>query len=110
MSLIRGTTPTITFKVTSDVDFSDIAEIWLTVADFSTTGKRTYKLSENEVALDPEEKTITASMSQEDTLQLKSNMVQLQIRLLDKSDLSYATPIFDVPLSTVLEGGVITNE
>lgn len=105
--IIRGTTPTITYQITSDVDLTTLTEIWLTVADKLTTAKRTYKLSENEVSVDNEEKTISAVMSQEDTLLFKSQTIQVQIRAKDNNDKSYATDISDVPLATILEGGVI---
>ena len=105
--IIRGTTPTITYKITSDVDLTTLSEIWLTVADKLTTAKKTYKLSQNEVTVDNEAKTISAVMSQADTLLFKSQMVQVQIRAKDTSDKSYATDISDVPLEKILEGGVI---
>ena len=105
--IIRGTTPTITYKITSQVDLTTLSEIWLTVADKLTTAKKTYKLSDNEVTVDNEAKTISAVMSQADTLLFKSQTVQVQIRAKDTSDKSYATDISDVPLATILEGGVI---
>ena len=105
--IIRGTTPTITYKITSQVDLTTLSEIWLTVADKLTTAIKTYKLSKNEVTVDNEAKTISAVMSQADTLLFKSPVVQIQIRAKDTSDKSYATDISDVPLATILEGGVI---
>lgn len=105
--LIRGTTPTITFHITSDIDLTTLAEIWLTVADKLVEVKKTYKLSENEIVVDNELKTISALMSQEDTLYFKSHMVQIQVRARDVNDKSYATDISEVPLSAILEGGVI---
>ena len=105
--IIRGTTPTITYKITSAVDLTTLSEIWLTVADKLTTAKKTYKLSDNEITVDNEAKTISAVMSQVDTLLFKSPTVQIQIRAKDTSDKSYATDISDVPLATILEGGVI---
>ena len=50
--IIRGTTPTITYKITSQVDLTTLSEIWLTVADKLTTAMKTYKLSKNEVNLE----------------------------------------------------------
>ena len=105
--IIRGTTPTITYKITSDVDLTTLSEIWLTVADKLTTAMRTYKLSKSEITVDNVEKTISAVMTQEDTLLFKSQTVQIQIRAKDTSDKSYATDISDVPLKKILEGGVI---
>ena len=49
--IIRGTTPSITFHITSDIDLTKLTEIWFTVADGQTTAERTFKLSENEIAV-----------------------------------------------------------
>ena len=105
--IIRGTTPTITYRITSDVDLTTLSEIWLTVSDALWEAQVTYKLSKNEVTVDNEAKTISAVMSQADTLLFRSRMVQIQIRAKDTSDKSYATDISDVPLKRILEGGVI---
>ena len=105
--LARGTTPTITYKITSQVDLTTLTEIWLTVADQLTTAKRTYKLSKNEIVVDNEAKTIEANMTQEDTLMFKSKYVLIQIRAVDTGNLAYVTKISNVELEQILEGGVI---
>lgn len=107
--IIRGTTPTITFTITSDVDLTKFTEIWFTIADSKTTAERTYKLSESEVAVDSEAKTITVHLSQEDTLKFRSS-VRVQIRALNDEGNSFATKIIDVELDNILKGGVITDE
>lgn len=108
--IIRGTTPSVTFRITSEVDLSKFTEIWFTIADGQTTAERTFKLSDNEISVDSEASTLTVTLSQEDTLSFKSKMVRVQIRALDDSDLSYATDIIDVALAEILKGGVIANE
>ena len=105
--IIRGTTPSITFHITSDIDLTKLTEIWFTVADGQTTAERTFKLSENEIAVDNEEKTLAIQLSQEDTLSFRSKMVQAQIRAKDDGNLTYATEIIDVALADILKGGVI---
>lgn len=107
MNLIRGTTPTITFEITSEIDLTTLTEIWFTVADSKTTAEVTKKLSENQVSVDNEEKTITAHFSQEDTLSFKSKTVDIQIRAITDEDAAVATDIMSVELSQVLKGGVI---
>ena len=78
-----------------------------TVADELTDAEKTFYLSKNEVAVDSETKTISATLSQEDTLSFKSKTVQVQIRAKDNSDLTYATEIISLSLSQILKGGVI---
>lgn len=108
--IIRGTTPSISFHITSEVDLSTFTEIWFTIADSQTTAERTFKLSDNEVSVDSEASMLIVTLSQEDTLSFKSKMVRVQIRALDENDLSYATDIYDVPLAEILKGGVIADE
>lgn len=105
--IIRGTTPSITFKITSQVDLTTLTEIWFTVADKLTTAEKTFYLSKNEVAVDNEAKTLTVTLSQEDTLSFRSQTIQVQIRAKDTGNLTYATEIIDVALSDILKGGVI---
>ena len=105
--IIRGTTPTITFEITSEIDLTTLTEIWFTVADSKTTTEITKKLSENQVSVDNEVKTITAHFSQEDTLAFRSKTVDIQIRAITDEDVAVATDILSVELSQVLKGGVI---
>ena len=103
-TIVRGTTPSISFKITSDIDLSKLTEIWFTIKDEKAGIERTFKLSDNEVAVDNVEKTLTVTLSQEDTLSFRSRMIQIQIRAKDDGNLSYATQIMDVALADVLKG------
>ena len=106
--IIRGTTPTITFQITSDTDLTKLTEIWFTLSDSRTGEERTFYLSEGEIAVDNEHKTLTIQLTQEDTLKFKSDVL-VQIRALDEDGLAYATAILNVSLDDILKGGVITD-
>lgn len=105
--MIRYTTPTLTFKITSEFDFSKISEVWFTIANFDT--EETFKYSAEEVAIDEDEKTISVMLSQEDTSAFEDGEVEVQLRVLDENNLAYATDIFEVEMKRVLKDGVITD-
>lgn len=103
--MIRGTTPTLTWKITSELDFNTITEVWITMANFDT--EETFEYSASEVAIDPELKTISVSLTQEDTLKFSDGEVELQLRLLDDKGMSYATEIYVTEMKRILKDGVI---
>ena len=105
--IIRGTTPTITYEVTSDFDLTTLTEVWFTVSDSKTTAQITKTLTDNQVSVDNAEKTITATFTQEDTLSFKSKNVDVQIRAITSEDIAVATEILPVELNQILKGGVI---
>jgi hypothetical protein len=84
-SIIRGTTPIISFEVPADVDMTLITEIWISLAQ---NGKiivdRVFTHDEVQVL----DNVISIKLEQEDTLALKT----------------YATAIFAVRMKT--DGGV----
>lgn len=105
--MIRGTTPDIVMHIQSDFDFSKIVEVWITVANFDT--EETFKYSAEEVAIDEEAHTIGVSLSQEDTLAFEDGEVEIQMRLLDVNNMSYASEIYEVKMDRILKDGVITD-
>lgn len=106
--MIRGTTPSIKFHITSMFEFETIEEVWITLKTWET--EETFKYSATEVDIDAENKTITISLSQEDTLAFEDGTVELQLRLLDTNHLAYATDIFEVEMKRILKDGVISAE
>ena len=113
MQILRGTTPTITANVRSNIDLSNITHIWVyiyqqgnIVIDKEVIG--------SEVEIDDTDKTIKVTLSQEDTLSLKADIGALfQIRLLLSNDTALATPAVNVIIREVYKGGIIggsTNE
>ncbi len=107
MSIIRGTTPTITFKVNTDLDLNDIAELWIT---FKTKPgmmlrEKTYTL--DDVSIDAQARTIVLVLTQEDTLAFQEPQVLIQTRMRMNDDLAYASGIIETSIGKILKGGVI---
>ena len=100
----RGTTPYLLCEVTDDVDLSSIKSVWLTITqgedivlDFITDDVH---INNNNIAV---------ALSQEDTLKLKAGIAgAIQIRLLNDSDIAYASQKDYVSVEGVLKDGVIT--
>ena len=106
--IIRGTTPTVVFNVKTDLDLSDIVELWITFKPKSADPKHrdmTYTLED--VTIDPLLKTISLFMSQEDTLAFNEKPYNVQIRLRTSDDLAYASSIIEEPIGKILKDGVI---
>ena len=106
--MYRGTTPSIVLKVNSDLDLSEMSEIWVTLKNKSA--EKTYTLEQLEV--NAEEHTIGLTMSQEDTLAFETcgslvGKVEIQARFLDEGGLAYASNIASIELSRILKEGVI---
>jgi hypothetical protein len=98
-----GTTPTISIKVNEELELDNIKQIWFTIS--SNTHKITKTI--DDVFLDDEEKTISITLSQEETLLFSAGYVYVQIRVLTKNDEAYATPITKTRFERILEGGII---
>ena len=105
--MYRGTTPTLIFNLSknSDLDFDDLTEIWITLK--LKTYSKTWEMTE--CVLDNEEKTITITLTQEDTLKMPSTEhMKAQIRFLMNDGTALATNIVDVNINDILKEGVIT--
>ena len=100
--MIRGTTPTLVFRLDTELDFDSIKTLWVTLK--SSFAERTF--DESCVEINTEEHTVTLEMTQEDTLQLKGD-VECQIRILLKNEKAYATNIKKISLNQILRDGVI---
>lgn len=107
-TIIRGTTPTITFNVKNEqMDLTQIAEVWIT---FKTKPgvkliEKTYDI--DDVTIDNEEKTITLSLSQEDTLEFANAQMLVQVRLRMSDDMAFASAILETSIGQILKDGVI---
>ena len=101
--MYRGTTPTLYLELDTELDLSNVAEMWVTFK--SPTVEITKTLSE--VIFNSETKVITVILSQEETLQLFNGKVDVQVRLKTSDDLAYATDIADVEIRRILKEGVI---
>ena len=107
-TIIRGTTPTLTFNVKNEqMDLTNVAEVWIT---FKTKAgvkpkEKTYDI--NDVTIDAVEKTITLSLSQEDTLYFADEKMLVQVRLRMSDDMAYASAIIETSIGQILKDGVI---
>lgn len=103
--MIRGTTPTITFKINTDLDLNEIAECWITFKSKLGTREKTFTLTD--IIVDPELKTLTVALSQEETLYFNSGAIDIQIRLRMIDDLAYASNIQEIKMKKILKDGEI---
>lgn len=101
--MYRGTTPTLYLELETELDLSNVSEMWVTFK--SPTVEITKTL--NEVSFDNETKIITVTLSQEETLKLYNGKANIQVRLKTNADLAYATDIADVEIGRILKEGVI---
>lgn len=107
MQLIRGTTPTIIITVQTDIDLTQVAEVWIYL---SQQNKVKVDKQLDDVSIDTENKTITVTLSQDDTLALKADIDTLfQIRLLLMNGTALATLASKVTVKEIYKGGVITD-
>lgn len=106
--IIRGTTPTVVFKVKTELDLSEIVELWITFKPKTGDPRQrdmTYTLED--VTIDPLLKTISLFMSQEDTLAFNEKPYNVQVRLRTQDDSAYASSIIEEPIGKILKDGVI---
>lgn len=103
--MYRGTTPTIKWKIDSkDVAFEDISQVWMTFKN----GNETITIDKDHLALDPEKKTVTYVLSQEETLKFSIGKLECQLRVLLLSGKAFATSIREINVDRILKGGVIS--
>lgn len=107
MQLIRGTTPTIIITVQTEIDLHQVAEVWIYISQQNKV--KVDKQLEN-VTFNYEERTMTVTLSQEDTLNLKEGDALFQIRLLLMDGTALATLASKVDVKPIYKGGIISEE
>lgn len=107
MQLIRGTTPTIQITVQTEIDLHQVAEVWIYI---SQQNKVKVDKQLEDVIFDYEERMMTVTLTQTDTLALKEGDALFQIRMLMNDDKALATIASKVTVKEVYKGGVITPE
>lgn len=106
--IIRGTTPSIGFHIKTELDLSEVAEVWITFKTkpgIPQVKEKTYTIAD--VEIDAENKTINLFMPQEDTLSFSDVMYNIQIRLRMNDDTAWASSIIEEPIGKILKDGVI---
>lgn len=101
----RGTTPTVTFKIKTELDLTTVSTCFVTFKSILNGRIKEYDMES--LIVDPEERTITVAMSQEDTLFFNEGPCRVQIRLKTNEDLAYASNIYSLEVKPVLKEGVI---
>lgn len=107
MQLIRGTTPTIIITVQTEIDLHQASEVWIYI---SQQNKVKVDKQLDDVTFDYEERTMSVTLSQDDTLALKEGEAVFQIRLLLMDGTALATLASKVDVKPVYKQGVITEE
>ena len=98
--MIRGTTPTNIFNV--DADMRTASAIYITYDQDGTT------IFEKELEdITVEEKKLTVTLTQEETLKLKPMKTRIQIRAKFPDDSAIASNIIETTASAILKDGVI---
>ena len=106
--IIRGTTPTLVFKIKNDdMDLSQIAEVWITFKTKAGVKVKEKTYTMEDVTIDTEEKEIILSLTQEDTLEFADTNMLVQLRVRLSNDEAFASTIFDTSIGHILKEGVI---
>ena len=103
--MYRGTTPTITFKIDTDINLNDLATCYVTMKSQVNSKVKEYTLID--LVIDDEAKTLTLAMDQDDTLFFLPGSVQVQLRLRTNNNLAYASDIKTLNFKQVIKNGVI---
>lgn len=106
--MYRGTTPTEVYKINNaDVDLSECKQIWVTIVDWST---KEFTWDINRLTIDAGERTISLTLTQEETLAFTPGGAYAQLRFLYNDNSAFASKRIGFKIEDVKKGGVITNE
>lgn len=105
-NIIRGTTPTLRFKIPFEQAIIKVAYI-----TFEQNGKDILEKSTNDENVELTDELITIKMSQEDTLAFSNinGKAEMQIRILLTDDTAVASKIYKVSVDRILKEGVISG-
>lgn len=102
--MYRGTTPTLTFKVNTNLDLLSLSDLALTIQSSSYT--KTWHKSD--VQIDRDEKTISLTMTQAESLKFSAGVASFQILFKTQSGKILPTPVYkNIRIEDVLKGGVL---
>lgn len=105
--IIRGTTPSISFHINTELDLDEVAEVWITFKNKVGASINEITFTKDDVTIDAEHSNINLFLSQEDTLAFTDNPYNIQIRLRMNDDFAYASSILEVQIGKILKDGVI---
>lgn len=100
--MTRGTTPTISLSLNTDMQMSEMKQIWVTLKNLMF--ERTYRKEEIQIL---ENNSLIIQPTQEETLKFCKGAVDVQVRLLTHSEKAYASNIKTISVKGILKEGVI---
>ena len=101
--MYRGTTPTLYLELETEIDLSDVTELFVTIK----SPRVEINKSLSDVQIDNDLKVITVSFTQEETLRLFKGNADVQVRFKLSNGLAYASTIESVEVERILKDGVI---
>lgn len=101
--MYRGTTPTLYLELETEIDLSDVTELFVTIK----SPRVEINKSISDVQIDNDLKVITVSFTQEETLKLFKGIADVQVRFKLSNGLAYATTIESIEIERILKDGVI---
>lgn len=104
--MYRGTTPTLSIKVNSQLDITDMEQIWVTLK--SQSSELTLDKDRVNVVTTEEETKLILQLTQEETLGFINGVAKIQVRFLSGSGMAYASNIKEVNINQILKEGVIS--
>lgn len=107
MQLIRGTTPTIVITVQTEIDLHQVSEVWIYI---SQQNKVRVDKQLVDVTFNYEQRIMSVTLNQDDTLALKEGEALFQIRLLLVDGTALATLASKVDVKPIYKPGVISQE
>ena len=101
----KGTTPTEVFELdTPELDMTTLTEVWTTITD--AVGKaKTWDITR--ATINDEYKTISITLTQEETLAFTPGLATVDIRMLTSDDKAIATDYSTIEIHDTQKGGVI---
>lgn len=103
--MTQGTTPSYIFRFKRNLDFSEVALFQITLQ--SCRIEVTHTSDDECVHVDAEQKTITLTLTQAETLQFKEGEAEVQVRGRFRDGTAFASKVYRVPVNRSLNKEVI---
>lgn len=105
--MYRGTTPTLSFTINSELDMDTIVDVWVT---FQGIGTNKFSLTKKIDDLVIEDKTISISLTQEETLSFKGSETEVQLKFLFDNSQVYISDKYHIQLFNPLNTEVMKGD
>lgn len=101
--MYRGTTPSITLKLNTTINFDEIEKIWVTIS----SKIKEVTIEKDRMDFDNEAKRISFTLTQEETLCFNEGNAEIQARIKMINGKAYCTTIDRTKINKILKDGVI---